>query len=233
MKSKANLLAASAFLAIAVTSSSLSAAPLSLGGLEWDSFGDVHLQGGVVTLTTAYGDGSDDATNLNLSGNDPLLAGGDLEGEFGLSSGALDADDLLNQASEGSGFSRMFSVSAGDKITFNWQLYTADDLNADYGFFVVGNSVFSLAGASDATLPGTGGYLTQTGVGSYEYVFSTAGNFTVGFGVADIGDATASTALAISNVNVTTVPEPSTYALIGIAVLGAAFSCRRKRKLAA
>lgn len=233
MISKLTSFTSASLLAICLAASSADAATINLGGLDWETFGDAQLQDGGVALTTAFSDGNDDATNLNITGSDPLLAGGDLESGFGLPSGGLDVDDMTNMASEGSGFSRIFTVSVGDKITFDWQLFTAENLNADYGFFAVGGAVFTLATAFDATVPGSAGYLTQTEAGHYEYTFSAAGNFAVGFGVIDIGDAAATTALSISNVSYTAVPEPSTYALIALSSLGLCAFHRRQRKLTA
>lgn len=203
------------------------------GGLSgWTTSGDVSVQSGSAFLTNAYANGLDDATNLNLSGNNPVNAGGVLEAAAGLAAGGLDLD-MINQASEGSVFWRSFTVAAGDVLSFDWQFATADSAFLDYAFLAVGGSLITLADVTGATQTADNpNYLTQTGLSRYEYVFASAGTYRVAFGVVDIGDYVTSSSLLVDNVYVgeaPATPEPvSTIALVGFAMVGCVTLARRR-----
>lgn len=226
---------------VAASLVAVSSASASVGFFEgfdsglagWTTTGDVAIvaSGGnsSARLTNAFTGGFDDPTELNLSGIDPVAAGGALETAAGLPAGALDLS-LLNQATEGSVLARSFTVEAGDVLSFDWQLLTQDVGGADYAFLTVGNSLITLGNAASAALPGSGDYLAQTGLSTYQYTFANAGTFQVSFGIADVGDYAVSSALSLDNVALTPIPEPSTYAaILGAAGLVGAMIHRRKR----
>lgn len=202
------------------------------GGLiNWTTTGDVAVQSGSAVLTTAYTTEQDDfplaASALNLSGNPTVMAGGDLELFAGLAAGALDLDSL-SQATEGSAMKATFSAAAGTTLSFDWQITTRDaTAGQDYAFITINGALINLASAGSATAAATGDYFTQTGVAHFEYVIPAGGDYTVTFGVTDVGDYSGTTALRIDNVNMT-VPEAgsSLLALAGLSL--AAF--RRKRQ---
>lgn len=207
------------------------------GGLTgWTSFGDVALPAAGASqqaaLTTASFTFDDDVGlgpgALNLSGQEPGAAGFDLEAFVGLAPGGLDLD-AATMATEGSALRRSFSVSAGDRISFDWLLATRDtDIGLDYAFVVIDGQRLDLGSAADASQTGAAPYLVQTGSSRFEYTFQRGGEISVAFGVVDVLDYSATTALYLDNVAISAVPEPSTAALLlgGAMLLTAA---RRRR----
>lgn len=205
----------------------------------WTTGGDAAVvDGNHLSLTTAFSDGGDDTdgVNRNLSHVDPLVAGqpGGLEDSVGLPHNALDPNTTLGiTAVEGSVATQTFMAAAGSHLSFQWDLSTMDqsgDPNiADIAFVVIDGKLTTLGSALDATNPVTGGtYLAQTGWLDWSSTFASGGSHTVSFGVADIGDVSVTSALDVTGVNVSAVPETSSLALL-VAGLGMLALQRRRR----
>jgi hypothetical protein len=75
---------------------------------------------------------------------------------------------------------------------------------------------------------GCGFYNAQTGWHTLNVWIGTPGTYTIGFGMNEIDEGTVPTILALDNVRFNVVPEPSSTALIGLAMAGLAFARRRK-----
>ncbi len=183
------------------------AAQADLG--PWTPLGDVLVQGGSYTLTTAFN--AEDDAPFNLSGT-PAAYIEDVENAAGVPAYAL---DLLDQpAYEGSLLWQSFAVQAGQTLQFSWSWSTQETLFEDRAFFVVDGSVFTIALRSTAaSLPGT-----------FSYTFGSTGTSRVAIGVVDTGDFSGVSTLNISNVQLAPVPEPATW---GLMLLGGAFIARR------
>ncbi len=219
---------------------SLGAAQSALAGVpgfgDWTLLGDVaQLADQRVALTTATFAYADDAGfaagALNLSGRETAAAGFELEAFVGVAPGSLDLD-IVTQAYEGSAMSRSFTVNAGDRLSFDWQMSTRDtDVGLDYAFVVIGGQRIDLGSASQATQAAGSPWLAQTGSTHFEYTFQSAGPVTVAFGIVDVGDYSATSALYLDNVALAPVPEPASYALMlgGGALLLAAAKRRQRR----
>jgi len=160
----------------------------SLDLSSWDESGDVFAVSTQATLTNAFSDGSDDASNYNISGNDPTQINS-LETFLGLNAGDLGLD-----ATEGSAIQKVFNVSAGDVFSFDYSFLTYDTLFSDRAFVTISNSVIPLIGSS-----------------SFSYTFTTSGIYNIGIGLIDVDDVSGSSILSVSNANYqsTSVPEPS------------------------
>jgi hypothetical protein len=212
----------------------------SFSGLAgWQTAGDAAAIGGQLVLTNAYSDGADDAStdgkNHNVSGSDPLAAGGgagSLEAFVGVAGGAFDPDPAgLVQAYEGSAALQTFTLAAGGNVSFQWNFGTTetsgDPLLADAAFVVIDGKESTLANTLDATPMVGGDYAAQTGWASWSSLLA-AGTHTIAFGVVDVGSAGDSSALAITGVSVSSVPESSTLAMLGTG-LGLLGLARRRR----
>ncbi len=164
----------------------------SLNLSSWDKSGDVVAVPSQATLTNAFTDGSDDATQYNVSGNDPDSIGS-LETFLGLNFG-----DLGFEATEGSAIKSALNVLAGDALSFDYSFLIYDDSFSDRAFVTINNSVISLTGSSPFT-----------------YTFATSGIYNIGIGIIDVNDTSGSSILSLTNASVTnanpqSVPEPST-----------------------
>ncbi len=164
----------------------------SLNLSSWDKSGDVVAVPSQATLTNAFTDGSDDATQYNVSGNDPDSIGS-LETFLGLNFGDLGFD-----ATEGSAIKSALNVLAGDVLSFDYSFLIYDDSFSDRAFVTINNSVISLTGSSPFT-----------------YTFATSGIYNIGIGIIDVNDTSGSSILSLTNASVTnanpqSVPEPLT-----------------------
>lgn len=172
------------------------------------TLGDVVIGSNTVTITNA---GPGEGT---LSGTDALWID-DLEGGL-----ALPGYSLGDDAYEGSAFSQTFTSAAGSTFSFNWTLNTdAFDAGfADRAFAVINGSVLTLGSVAAGAVSG-----------SFSHTFSAAGLYTVSLGVVDVNDVAGVSSLQVSNLQVTAVPEPETYALL-LAGLGLVGAVARKRR---
>jgi hypothetical protein len=164
----------------------------SLNLSSWDKSGDIVAVPSQATLTNAVADGSDDATQYNVSGNNPDNIGS-LETFLGLNFGDLGFD-----ATEGSAIKSALNVLAGDALSFDYSFLVYDDFFSDRAFVTINNSVISLTGSSP-----------------FNYTFATSGIYNIGIGIFDVNDTFGSSILSLTNASVTNanpqpVPEPLT-----------------------
>jgi len=201
----------------------------------WFTAGDVSNRGGYIALTTASLTEVDDAPLpagvFNFSGVTAVEVGvaDGLESRIGLTPGALDTADGF--AYEGSAMWRELTVSAGDTLRFDWLFATSEpyvDPLPDYAFLLIGDQVIRIADESDAPFPPTTPFRRESNRSTFEYVFTQSGAVRLGFGIVDVGDYSATSALAIDNLSVTPVPEPSGWALL-LGGLGVIVASARRR----
>jgi hypothetical protein len=230
-----NLMAAGLVLASGAASAAAFADNFESGLNGWFSAGDVSNPGGFIALTTASLTEVDDdplpAGVFNFSGVTAVEVGvaDGLESRIGLAPGALDTADGF--AYEGSAMWRELTVSAGDTLRFDWLFATSEpyvDPLPDYAFLLIGDQVIRIAGESDARFPPTTPFRRESNLSTFEYVFTQSGAVRLGFGIVDVGDYTATSALAIDNLSITPVPEPSGWALL-LGGLGVIVASARRR----
>lgn len=175
----------------------------------------------------------------NLSGQNTVEAGLDLEATLNLAGGALDDADNGNSVMEGSSASQTFSVHAGDTLSFDWQLFTregADGINlGDSAWLVLttasGTQLTKLGDTRSLSLLGVGQGWSASSLSSQSITFSQAGSVTLAWAVGDVNDYVSTSLLSIGNVSVSAVPEPGSVALLlaGLSIAGVA--ARRRSRL--
>lgn len=176
----------------------------------WTTVGNAGLQLNQLRLSTAY-DLDDDASFLPT--DTPAAGVADLEFAAGLAPYALDLSDT-DYATEGAIATRLITVSAGQVLRFDWSLSSQDTMFSDHAFMVLGSQVITLATAGQA----------PTGPQGVVHQFAQGGSLLLGVGVVDVQDYAGASTLTISNLQISAVPEPGTYALLlaGLGLVGAA-----------
>lgn len=171
-----------------------------------------------------------------------------LEGFLGTSTFLGDQSfDRLATATpiEGSALKQTFTAAAGDTVSFSWNFltnessdraavddYTYPDFN-DFAFASIqsdsGSQWFRLADTVAGLNPSSTSFDSETGFRTFSYTIPTAGNYTLGIGVVDVGEATRISGLLVDNVEA--VPEPnSTVGTLGLLFLGASWMVTASRK---
>ncbi len=213
-------------LAMTITSS----VAVQLDFSSWQKIGDVLTPVDGAKLSTASLEFEDDypatAGTFNYSGTAAGDAGlyPDLQDFLALA----DASTLNigGFAFEGSAIKNTLTVADGDALSFDWNFRTNETLNKDFAFLLVDSTLIKLADFTDATQADSP-FLQETGIRSY--TFSTAGTYTLAFGVVDVDDYGTTSALEISNARLERVPEPTT--ILGLlTVLGCGATIGRLRK---
>ena len=186
--------------------------------LTWSSStGDVLIQGGTLTLTTAYLDGAEDQP-FNVSGHsasDIAL----LESQAGVAAYALDRSPS-QYGTEGSLAGLQLNVAAHQTVSFRWTFSTQETLFEDHAFAVIGGQVFTLATRSRP------GVALQT----FSHSFDQAGSYTLAVGVIDTVDVLGVSSLAVQDLQVSSIPEPATGWLALAGGLGLMFAGRRRQR---
>jgi hypothetical protein len=226
----------------------------SLSG--WDGVGDVAVKPtGTAGLTlpqaslllgTAVSDAQDDYPAAdgayNISLNNPVAGGNGLETHVGLTPGALDDNINFHYAMEGSSVWKDFSVTAGDTLQVDWQLFARPDTGTsgiplpDTAWLVwtqgANTQLIKLADVLSApmgTTAGANGWLS-TGAQQYTLSATSSGTARLGFVVADMDSYDTTTVLAVSNVTQTSaVPEPSTILLVLAGLAMMVYMSRRQK----
>ncbi|GJD19068.1 hypothetical protein RIVM261_040240 [Rivularia sp. IAM M-261] len=152
-----------------------------------------------------------------------------LESFLELTSGSLTSLGAI----EGSAIKQTITVNAGDSFSFDWNFLSDDFQNSDYNdfaFFSLTN-VTELANTFSPTVFSFSRLSNQTEYQKYTYNFQVAGTYTLGFGVADVGDDTVNSALLVDNLKLyhipQTIPEPASISGICIAI-GLGFGLKNK-----
>ncbi|MEZ6119877.1 MAG: lamin tail domain-containing protein [Pirellulaceae bacterium] len=104
-----------------------------------------------------------------------------------------------------SAISREVTVTAGGKISFDWNFLTNDSFNLDFAFVTIEgvDGVQVLANSDSKLKPSTSReFAGETGYQSFQHVFETAGTYKLGIGVAQQDAAVDDSAVLIDNLHV-------------------------------
>ena len=173
----------------------------------------------LVTTFSSVADGG------NVSGTDATTAA-NVETFLGLNAGTLTTNGA--NLSDASSFKLVrITLNVGDVVSFNYNFLTnatAAD-GQDFSFVTLqrggGDPAFQVLANVAAAASVSTSSLFDHETGSVLFALApvtTAGTYTLGFGVTDAFDDAVGSGLLIDNVQINAVPEPS--ALVGVVVLG-------------
>jgi hypothetical protein len=220
----------------------------------WNGAGDVAVANtGTVGLTlsqtslllgTAVTNAQDDYPAAdgayNISMNNPVAGGSTLETSVGLAPGALDDNTNFHYAMEGSSAWKDFSVTAGDTLKVDWQLFARPDTGTsgiplpDTAWLVwtqgASTQLVKLADVLSTPLGTISNGWLASGAQQYTLSATSTGTARLGFVVADMDSFDTTTVLSISNVVQTSpVPEPSTVLLVLAGLAMMVYMSRRQK----
>ncbi|HBE54330.1 MAG TPA: hypothetical protein DDW76_37680, partial [Cyanobacteria bacterium UBA11369] len=155
----------------------------------WQTKGNASIQ------TDAYVTKPTDGTNQALVTNGTgSVSDANLETFLGLASGSLDLIANGN-ATEGSAIKQTVTVSAGAKLSFDWNFLTKEPTPSsfnDFGFVSISSDPLKVLGNTNSTffnLPTDfKDFKAETKYGTFTHTFATAGTYTVAVGVVDVAD---------------------------------------------
>jgi len=173
--------------------------------------------------------------------NNPAIDSPTLESTLVLPAQSLDPD-IINfvTAFEGSGLRQQYTFTEDKTLSLNWTFLTNDltrNISGfnfdDYIFIAIDNQVQTLASTNSSVsnlIPSSTNFSREVS-GNYTRTFSP-GNYSIVLGVVDVGSFDSTSALRISNAQLSSqaVPEPSTV-LGTVVAMGLSISARfRKHK---
>lgn len=183
-------------------------AAITNGGFEgfpdftgWQQIGNTTIQDSTYHTPT---EGSVQALLTNGTG---AVTAASLESFLNLTAGTLTSKGATN----GSGIKQSITVAAGDVVTFNFDFATNETPNVpfnDFGFVSVAptSSLGVLADTNSPSSPTNplfginADFSRETGYLSYAVKFTSAGTYTLGFGVVNVGDTSTTSGLLLDNV---------------------------------
>jgi hypothetical protein len=126
----------------------------------------------------------------------------------------VQAESLNNigEIFEGSAMKTSLTVEAGDTLSFDWNFLTDDfqASNNDFAFFTLsalgGTQLADTFSTFSNSLNNPTSFIHQTGFNTASYTFTTAGTYTFGLGVVDVGDGSVDSGLMIDNVSLSRPP---------------------------
>ena len=138
---------------------------------------------------------------------------GELESFLGLNGGSLNnlsnsfpsQGTIRRNVTEGSAIAKTITVSAGDRLTFDYNFLTNDYLPYnDFAFSSVSSATTERIASiqSDLEVSSTN-FVEETGLGTFSHTFTNSGTFTIGVGVVDVGDRIVDSALLVDNFTLT------------------------------
>ncbi len=173
---------------------------------DWQTIGNASIE------TIDFGVEPTDGDFQALITNDfDSVSDSELETFLGLSVGDLDSLGL-GDATEGSALQLLpLSVEAGDILTFDWNFLTNEfpsSIFNDFGFVSISSQLLSPVADTNSELVFFDGLFDQqTGYGTFEYHFTTAGTFNLAVGVVDVGDTFVDSALLVDNFSVVSTTD--------------------------
>ncbi len=168
---------------------------------SWETKGNATIQ--TDAFKSGPTDGIYDALITNGTGS---FSDANLETFLGLTAGSLDKAGNGN-ATEGSAVKKTITVSAGDKLSFDWNFLTSEGTPSSYNDFafvsIGGGPLTTLGNTKSSFVASATTFPKETKFGTYSYTFDKSGTYTVAVGVADVQDTVVDSGLLVDNFSVT------------------------------
>ncbi|GET35334.1 S8 family serine peptidase [Microseira wollei] len=168
---------------------------------SWETKGNTTIQ--TDAFKSGPTDGIYDAFVTNGTGS---FSDTNLETYLGLTPGKLDSLGNGN-ATEGSVLKKTITVSAGTKLSCDWNFFTKEGTPSsynDFAFFSVGGGALTtLANTKSSFVTSATSFPKETKFGTYSYTFTKGGTYDVAVGVADVGDTGIDSGLLVDNFQLT------------------------------
>ncbi|MBD2440585.1 PEP-CTERM sorting domain-containing protein [Nostoc sp. FACHB-110] len=182
------------------------------------SFGSQPKQGNFQALVSTTADGR-------------TATPGELEDFLGLEPFSL--DNINGPIFSGSALQQEFSAVAGQTLSFNWNFLTNEASQSPnfngFAFVKINKSTQKLADTFSTLIPSSTFFVSETGYRTFSYTIPTTGNYSLGIGVATVGDAFGGFGILVDNAAL--VPEPgSVVGLVAIASASLGNTLRRRKK---
>jgi hypothetical protein len=177
------------------------------GGFEIGDFTGWETIGRTNIKTTKYGSGPTEGSKQALldTFSEQTVDVVELARFLNIAVGDL---NNLGEVFEGSAIKTTFSANVGDILMFDWNFLTKDfqrEINNDFAFFTLSpigtNKLANTYSIFPMSLRDLTEFEYQTGFQTYSYTITTAGTYTLGFGVVDVGDGFGESGLLIDNVS--------------------------------
>jgi hypothetical protein len=194
-------------------------------GFETGDFTGWSTTGSAQIKTSAFGTGPTEGQYDALVTNDSGPESGSIETFLGLSAGSLAT--LVSNVTNGSAIKQTVTVSAGMKLTFDWNFLTTEAVGEtfyrDFGFVSItpvgsGGTLVKLADTTSSlvTAPASTGFFDMTGFKTFSFTFTTAGTYVIGVGAMNAGDETTNSALLVDNFQLpSTAGSPAGPSVVG------------------
>jgi len=211
---------------LCIMSTSETNAGITNGGFETGTFSGWTTTGSASIKTASFGvQPAEGRFQALLTNSSPAVPVGSVESFLGLASGSLNS---LGEGTvtNGSALKQTFTVTSGGTVSFSRDFLTNEDTPSttnDFAFV----SLTSLRVLADTNtpnfIPSNTSFIAETGYQTETLMISTAGTYTLGFGVVNVGDTSVSSGLLVDNVTFSpssAVPEPSSLIMSAIGALG-------------